>query len=645
MGSDAVAARWHDDDDLAFVSFSLGPVQSFIEAARSVRDLWTGSYLLSYLTFQAMLPILRREELKTEEAFVFPVVADLPLWRLEQFRQGSIQERPEDEALLTSCIPNKFIAVVPGEEAPRLADDCASACRRAWSEIAGEVARCLEERIGKLPRHEGWDRSRWNSQVGSFFEVRTAVLPWRKAGRAVLGDWVSKVPTEGTLWIARLELLAGLMEATRSVRHVPSYFPEGLVPQKCTLLGTYEQMGPAKLEESRAFWRALSENGPYRGTRTGRNERLSAISLVKRFAWPDSLAERLEIGRIERRFPDTATVAAARWLEHEPPLDPDTIREDERRWRWSGQWLHWKVPNEGKEDEEDDVPGDIWNAIRAKKRDPKHPVLPTYYAVLVLDGDRMGKWLRGDYKRTEGSVPPGDVIQSAISKALARFAMRAAPSIVEGPKAVYRGTLVYSGGDDVLAMMPTETVLDCAARLHREYGQNWPKDELRAAEDATVSAGIAVAHHKEDLRYVLQAARQAEKAAKKGGRNALALTICRRSGEHTTALLPWDMVGKLQELVAIFQEGASDRWTYALRAELPALDGLSKAAFQAEVRRLIGRLDEETSRRKLEDWLGSFFEDHLNSMKSRGRQEGEIRRDFVTLCQSASFLARGRDNR
>jgi hypothetical protein len=32
-------------------------------------------------------------------------------------------------------------------------------------------------------------------------------------------------------------------------------------------------------------------------------------------------------------------------------------------------------------------------------------------------------------------------------------------------------------------------------------------------------------------------------------------------------------------------------------------------------------------------------------MTKRGRKEEEIRRDFVVLCQSASFLARGRDNR
>lgn len=257
----------------------------------------------------------------------------------------------------------------------------------------------------------------------------------------------------------------------------------------------------------------------------------------------------------------------------------------------------------------------------------------------------MGKWLRGCYKATEGPHPPGHVIQTSISKALARFAVEVAPAIVEGPKAVYQGTLVYSGGDDVLAMTPTELALSCAAKLQREYGRNWPKDELRTAEDATVSAGIAVAHHKEDLRYVLQAARQAEKAAKNGGRDALALTICRRSGEHTTTLLPWDLVGDLQKLVEIFQRGAPDRWTYILRAELTAMGSLPAEAFDAEVQRLIARMDKEQLRRELEDCSKGFLPGYRERMTNRGRKEEEIRRNFVVLCQSASFLARGRDNR
>ncbi len=37
-----------------YFTFQLGPVQSFIESARTVRDLWTGSFILSWLTITAM---------------------------------------------------------------------------------------------------------------------------------------------------------------------------------------------------------------------------------------------------------------------------------------------------------------------------------------------------------------------------------------------------------------------------------------------------------------------------------------------------------------------------------------------------------------------------------------------------------------
>ncbi len=42
----------------AYLSLSLGPVQSFIAAARSVRGLWSGSAILSWLVFQGIRPIL-----------------------------------------------------------------------------------------------------------------------------------------------------------------------------------------------------------------------------------------------------------------------------------------------------------------------------------------------------------------------------------------------------------------------------------------------------------------------------------------------------------------------------------------------------------------------------------------------------------
>jgi hypothetical protein len=45
--------------EAAFLSFMIGPVQPFIESARTLRDLWSGSYLLSWLTASAMVPNFR----------------------------------------------------------------------------------------------------------------------------------------------------------------------------------------------------------------------------------------------------------------------------------------------------------------------------------------------------------------------------------------------------------------------------------------------------------------------------------------------------------------------------------------------------------------------------------------------------------
>ena len=49
-----VAALASCSNNPAFLIFQLGPVQSFIAQARTTRDLWAGSYILSYLNAKAM---------------------------------------------------------------------------------------------------------------------------------------------------------------------------------------------------------------------------------------------------------------------------------------------------------------------------------------------------------------------------------------------------------------------------------------------------------------------------------------------------------------------------------------------------------------------------------------------------------------
>jgi len=729
---------------MAFLSLSLGPVQPFIASARSVRDLWTGSAILSWLTFQGMRPVV--EEFGPT-ALVFPALRGTPLLDLWLLRQGVTKvPDPETAAKKVPCIPNRFLAIVPWGEEGATARDVAKRCEKAvqdkWRELAEAVRAALDVKLSALSA--SW-AERWQEQVESFFEIRTAVLPERECSDETIAellagskDFAAAQPNAAKVrklaealprdhrpaydqnssgrWQAQVELSARLMEVERMVRHVPVVNADGDgredTPPKCSLMGSYEQMGPPGLEESRQFWQKVSDVAKIQGVGLRSRERFCAVALAKRFAAPAFLAKELEIDPQELRFPDTATVAAKEWLASDAPeIDPDRIRLD--CGKWSGQWLHW--PRRDFESDEP-CPEEVWETIEATrkrlKEKGKSERPPSYYAILAMDGDNMGKWLRGDkapavrevlhaniveyYEHLPGTGealaatrPLGPALHMALSEALTNFAVRIVPSIVQR----HHGTLIYSGGDDLLALLPTRTALACGDELKRAFpgersanngadegyyrvGQgSQTRDLLVMGPKATLSAGVAVVHYKEDLREALEAVRSAERAAKSGGRNALQLAVWRRSGERASALCPWETPGsagvppapllvQLEQWVQAFaNDGASDRWVYHLRAELPTLEALPVEAIRAEIRRQVDRAEEETrtllgkgEKKEAGAQVAAAFEAYRTMRTSRmeksvagdGQQDsaempGHFLRDFLTLLQSASFLARGRE--
>ena len=238
-----------------------------------------------------------------------------------------------------------------------------------------------------------------------------------------------------------------------------------------------------------------------------------------------------------------------------------------------------------------------------------------YFAVLALDGDQIGKWLSGEKTPTVGTVITeaaakyfGENVKDAaaatwlksnrplspsyhlqFSEALANFGLYCAARIVEA----HHGQLIYSGGDDVLAMLPAEESVACALGLRlafqgksnelvthadgryahlfdakvpagfvrlkdgdlnrgcrRPAEPSWPL--LVPGAEATVSVGISIGHIKEPLQDMIKEAQVAEKRAKADpekevfqekthtkawqlnegwGRDALAVVLFKRSGE------------------------------------------------------------------------------------------------------------------
>lgn len=629
--------------EAALLAFSIGPVQDFIAAARTTRDLWTGSYLLSWLTAHALAEV--EEEAGVE--LIFPSVKGNALYAAAKAaKRGAGASAPP--AARRSTLPNTFVVQLSGRgDARELARRCRAAVDEEWHRIQSAIHDALRNQWDA--KHSGWD-ARWAEQVDNVWDVRTTVLPGDEATdpdelRRLLG-WT----TDADLFSLRMELLARLAKADKQIRHYPPDETEAAdaervhaagasnpgdpdIRPKDSLLGTWAQMGPlrshapdSQMSRSREFWEAVRGTS-INGTHLGERDRLSAVSLVKRFAWPVALAPALGMSdpRV-LRFADIHTLAAREWLK-EAGIDWQTLQD---RGDWSGYWLRWESVDRAAETGEPEPPQEVWDQIQDAKRVHGDP--PVYYAVLMLDGDNMG-----DKMRTADRE-----LRLRISAALGDFSAERAPGIVER----HGGELVYAGGDDVLALLPLPGALACARELAQVFSTVLEK-QLPEPQKATVSAGLVVAHVMEDLRAVLEGARDAERQAKNAGRNRLALSVRRRSGEHATVVPPlasapegWALVPHLDTLAAAFRgedgTAASSRWAYTFREQLARLPADPDLQW-AELTRLLARGERTPNADLLERlWKG------MGADRSAPASDSESSRavQFIQLVQSAAFIAR-----
>ncbi|WP_457548461.1 type III-B CRISPR-associated protein Cas10/Cmr2 [Archaeoglobus sp.] len=190
-----------------------------------------------------------------------------------------------------------------------------------------------------------------------------------------------------------------------------------------------------------------------------------------------------------------------------------------------------------------------------------------YYAILIMDGDNMGKMLMGDemkpvkeylhpmvlnylpekakkiVEETTRLITPAT--HSAISRALAHFSINIVPDVVKNNN---RGELIYAGGDDVLALLPIDSALACAYKVQSNFRKDWNGWNILPAK--TMSAGILIVHYKHPLYDALDKARSLEKKAKELGRDCVAVGYLSRSGSYDEVVFNWSLIGKLKESVA-----------------------------------------------------------------------------------------------
>jgi CRISPR-associated protein Cmr2 len=384
-------------------------------------------------------------------------------------------------------IANVILAEVADEGGPETPARAASkAALERWEQYGREARKLVSEIVSD---------ERWARQVQDVLEVHWAWTP---------------LPSDPEYAAARRRVMRLL-----SGRHQCRDFAPGLgedgVP-KSSLDGARETvwMGdPKDLKMSDELARKL---------RLSPGEQLDAVGVVKR------LAEGTQ------NYPSVSRIAADPWLrglERRDPTGLEELRDEceslaKAHLLTRVNWKHFEVfPFEGtsvyrnrhKElEKETQGEGRFEKLGGIVRRLERHGIPSPYLAVIAADGDRMGRTL-GKIESAAG--------HREFSRQLATFA-REARETIEG----WKGHLIYSGGDDVLALAPVDHALECAWELRRRFGEllkDW-------ADAPTLSVGIAIGHFMEALEDLLDRARKAESDAKRPDRDGLALHFYPRSG-------------------------------------------------------------------------------------------------------------------
>jgi len=231
------------------------------------------------------------------------------------------------------------------------------------------------------------------------------------------------------------------------------------------------------------------------------------------------------------------------------------------------------------------------NEFKAFKSDIREFKQSSYYAVVMFDGDDMGKWLSGQKLNDTSRLKE---FHKDISLNLATFAKKA-KEILKEPK----GMTVYAGGEDFLGFVNINNLFDVLKELNGQFSSliSEPlKEQYGLSDNFTFSAGVVIAHYKTPLGTVLNEARKSEKKAKNSsGKDSVCLTVLKRSGEIREVVIKHNKVEAIASIVLELRDNFSDSFISNLEREFLIMldkDGnlnLRKSLLTTEIERLLKR--------------------------------------------------------
>lgn len=543
-----------------YFHFTIGPVQGFVAQARRTRDLWAGSFLLSYLSAVALT-----ETREQQGEILFPEPDKNFLAALEG--KTDPKNLPQQ-----GSIPNRFKAEVSEKFSP---EKVLQAVQTAWLAICNGVLK------NDLSHRDIWgdnQQKNWDSQVNHFWEMTWAISENKQD---------SSILDKRKNWRAHIQ---------------PTQFGD-----KCMMMEGYQELSAEprpNTQKQKAFWAQIQKDVRLD---LREKEKLCAMAFVKRrfvkvFAdlsvdMPSGWT--LQGWKLAENVPSVQYLAAAHWIEAlvnelDNPHVLDAANEFydiaskhagrgefqtrieciEKAHRATQRHpisnldgaVFYESLLESNSVFDSTASSEILRALNGLKRTIKDIAdLSPYYAILLMDGDSLGVQMSDEKK------------QPIISKALDEFT-RAVPGVIQRNN----GFLIYAGGDDVLAILPLEDAIRAAIDCRNAY-ENCFKDTI---VNSSLSGAIEYVHIKSPLMKAIHQSHYLldEIAKDQTGRDALAIRINKPGNENALWSMPWEKAlnaeGQLRLealtnrfiLKGIEQQGFSSKFIYSLRDKYAGFD-------------------------------------------------------------------------
>lgn len=570
----------------ALFLFTIGPVKSFIQPSRKMRDLYAGSYFLSRLMKEVVDKISRMEK---EQSNGKGIEIVLPA------------------ATENVNVPNRLVAIITGyneTEQKQLGKKLETFVRKKFNTLCNQVF-----------QHIGVNENKMDSihqQLERFLEVY----------------WLFQEYEQGQYKEAYTSMVAN-MNSIKTVRaFVQSKECAG---RKCDLYPEYNAMFvkkrndklPAFVDNKQIMELTEHRNGKYK-YELKPGESLSAIAFVKRML--DLLLNE------EKGYVLKVTSVAYMLLEirlgEKYGKELNKIKDQASEAVFdlqNGQQLSTDEYSK----EQIEVAKELYEKIKDKIR------ISPYYALVKFDGDGIGS-LYQQY--------PNKKEHKQLSRDISVFARKVGDIITS-----HKGICIYAGGEDFLGFLPLDTLFPAMMKLHKTFPSQI-KSPKGHPNNLTFSAGILIAHLMDPLQTILARVEELETYAKEidNEKNAFAIELIKRSGDPIPFRCKFGEEGKSLQLIyhaiqKLNEQQYSKSFIHNLSHMLERLNGLTDGAKSDMVRALIQqalqRSNPTLSHAECIEHTDVFYELYTLVHTDNNNMQDDIAA-FIHVLQLLAFLSR-----